>query len=126
MVNVLTDQEINTLRQVAHILEQRGLPEESAALWEVLAAGRRDEVRASTAARILHVTPQTVRNWVRRGTLDGRIDPTGHVYVQASSLAPAVEMDAAMPRRSAADPEITDDEIVAEVAAYRADCSGAN
>src|ERR1700676_3859098 len=117
MVSVLTELEIDTLRQVARSLEQRGLTAESAALWKVLRASRRDEVRASTAARILHVTSQTIRNWVQRGTLSGRIDATGHVYVQASSLAPTIEMDAALPRREATEPDITDDEILAEIAA---------
>src|SRR4051812_14835704 len=122
MIAVLTAREMDTLRQVARNLEQRGLSRECAALWEVLAAGgRRDEVWASTAARILHVTPQTVRNWVKRGTLDGRFDSTRHVYVRATSLAPAIEMDAAMPGRAATEPEITDAEILAEIVAYRAE-----
>jgi hypothetical protein len=121
VVSVLTERELETLRNVARTLDQRGLKEESAALWSVLTASRRDEVRASVAASILRVTPQTIRNWVKRGTLDGRTDATGHVYVQAASFVQAIEMEAILPRRTATEPDLSDDDINAEIAAYRAE-----
>ena len=84
-------------------------------------ASRRDEVSASAAARILHVTPRIVRNWIKFGNLNGRIDSKGHAYVPLSAFMPAIELDAVMPRRAANEPEISEHEILAEIAAYRAE-----
>lgn len=70
-------------------------------------------------ARILGVTPQTVRNWVRGGVLPGRRDQTGHFYVHAKALTHALEMQAAF--ATAPRVEITGAEIDAEIEAVRAE-----
>jgi hypothetical protein len=81
--------------------------------------GERQEVRASVAARVLHVTSQTIRNWVNRGRIPGRIDETGHVYVAVEALRPALELDAAMPYRPASEPTLDLDEVLDEIEAHR-------
>ena len=120
MVSVLTSDEVRTLRDLARNLKERGLTDESATLWQILTSSRREEVSASAAARILHVTPRIIRNWVKRGILDGRTDVQRHVYVRVSSLMPAIELDAILPRRAADEPDISEDEILAEIAAGKA------
>lgn len=122
MVCVLTERDLRSLHHLIHRLRSQGLIAESEALRNILRAGsERDEVRAAVAAQILHVSPQTIRNWVKRRTLSGRIDETGHVYVAADALKPAIEMDAAIPYRSPSDPEITMDDILGEIDAHRAE-----
>ncbi len=120
MARVLTERELNAIRRLAERLEKKGLADEGRKLRSIISPdSERNELKASEAAAILHVTPQTVRNWVRSGVLDGRVDPTGHILVPVAALRPAVEMEAAMPYRSRSEGEITDEEIQAEIAAYR-------
>jgi hypothetical protein len=122
MLRVLTERELNTLRGLAERLEERGLVAESKTLRSILQAeAGRHEVRASVAAEILHVTPQTIRNWVKRGLLSGRIDETSHVFVDATALQPAIEMDAALSYLPDAAPDHSIEEINAEIAAVRAE-----
>ena len=122
MVRVLTEREMNSIRRLAERLEKKGLAAEGRRLRSIISPeGEKNELKASEAAAVLHVTSQTIRNWVRSGLLDGRVDHTGHIFVPVSALRPAIEMDAAMPYRSASAPEIADDEILAEIAAYRSE-----
>jgi hypothetical protein len=119
-VRILTTRDLRSLEELARRLENRGLVAESQTLQDIL-RGSADhrEVRASVAAEILHVTPQTVRNWVKRGLLGGRIDETGHVFVEADALQPAVEMDAALPYLPDSAADYTIEQINAEIAALR-------
>ncbi|MBI4319900.1 MAG: hypothetical protein HY675_15530 [Chloroflexi bacterium] len=122
MTCVLTKREIQSIHRLAQQMEKQGMVAESTTLRNILRVGsERGEVRASVAAQILHVTPQTVRNWVRRGLLHGRIDDTGHIYVATEELRSAIEMDAAMPYRPASAPDISTEDILAEIAAERAE-----
>lgn len=121
MVAVLKPEQVETIVSVANELEGKGLVEESRRLRDLLAEfeKRPKEVSASTAARILEVTPQTVRNWVRGGVLPGHRDQTGHFYVQATALTHALELQAAF--ATAPRVEITGAEIDAEIEAVRAE-----
>jgi DNA-binding transcriptional regulator YiaG len=122
MARVLTERELNAIRKLAERLEKKGLATEGRQLRSIISPdSERTEVKASEAAAILRVTPQTVRNWVRSGLLNGRVDPTGHILVPVAALRPAIEMDAAMPHRSRSEGKITDDEILEEIAAHRAE-----
>lgn len=125
MVRVLTERELNSIRRLAERLEKKGLAAEGRRLRSIISPeGEKNELKASEAAAILHVTPQTVRNWVRSGLLNGRVDHTGHILVPVAALRSAIEMEAAMPYRSISEGEITDDEILAEIAAYRSERRG--
>jgi transposase-like protein len=120
MVLLLTERELRSIEDVAERLERQGLLAESQTLRSIVrTSGDRREVRASVAARILHVTPQTVRNWVKRGRLAGRVDGTGHVLVAAEAIRPAIELDAAMPLEPESSPDVSVDEILAEIEAHR-------
>lgn len=122
MARVLTERELKAIRKLADQLEKKGLAAEGRKLRSIISPEReRNELKASEAAAILRVTPQTVRNWVRSGVLKGRVDPTGHILVPVVALRPAIEMEAAMPYRSRSEGEVTDDEILGEIAAYRAE-----
>ncbi len=122
MACVLTDGELEAIRQLADRLESHGLKSESTTLKRLVRRGcERREVRASVAAELLRLTPQTIRNWVKRGTLAGRIDATGHVYVEADALRSAIELDSALPSLPDSEPEVGMDEILAEIAAHRAE-----
>ncbi len=125
MVLVLTERELRSMESVAERLERQGLAAESEILRSIIHAGEeRREVRASVAAGILHVTSQTIRNWVKQGRLAGRIDETGHVLVRVESLEPAIELDQAMPAEPESAPQVSVDEILSEIEAHRAeDCS---
>lgn len=121
MVAVLRPEQVEAIASIVEQLEGKGLTEESRRLRDLLAEFESgpQEVSASTAARILEVTPQTVRNWVRGGVLPGRRDQTGHFYVQATALTHALEMHAAF--STAPRVEITGAEIDAEIEAVRAE-----
>jgi hypothetical protein len=80
---------------------------------------RSSELRPRDAAAVLHVTPQTIRNWVKRGVLSGRIDEASHVFVDAAALQPAIERDAALPYLPDSAPDFSIEEINAEIAAFR-------
>ena len=112
MVCVLTKRELRSMEQLAERLESRGMARESETLRSILrVAGERSEVRASVAAEIFGVTPQTIRNWVKAGVIAGRIDDTGHVFVSVEALKAVFEMEAATPQRPSSAPELTMDEI---------------
>jgi DNA-binding transcriptional regulator YiaG len=122
MARVLTQRELNAIRKLAERLEKKGLAAEGRKLRSIISPDReRIELKASEAAAILRVTPQTVRNWVRSGLLSGRVDRTGHILVQVAALRPAIDMEAAMPYRSRSEGKITDDEILEEIAAHRSE-----
>lgn len=122
MARVLTERELNAIRKLAERLEKKGLRDEGRKLRSIINADvGRKELKASEAAAVLGVTPQTVRNWVRSGLLNGRVDHTRHIFVQASALGPAIEMQAAMPYRSRFEGEVAEGDILAEIAAYRAE-----
>lgn len=99
VVGVVTQEQIEALDSVAERLQAQGLDEESGLLRGVLAElqGGRHEVSAAAAADILHLTPQTIRNWVRGGTLAGRRDPTGHFLVRLEGLEPAIRLGRLVP-----------------------------
>jgi predicted site-specific integrase-resolvase len=123
IVGVLTRDQLDQLQALIARLERYGVVDEAQSLREVVHAitnGRR-EVPASVAARILHVTPQTIRNWARAGILAGRQDQTGHFYVSLDELEPAVQLDLAKPELPLELDDITDEEIAAEIAAVRAE-----
>ena len=122
MACVLTEEEFQAIQHLADRLESRGLKSESTTLKRLLSRGsERREVRASVAAETLCLTPQTIRNWVKRGSLKGRIDATGHVFVAADALKSAIDLDASVPHLPDSAPEVGIDEILAEIAAHRAE-----
>lgn len=121
MVAVLRPEQVETIASVAERLESKGLAEESHALRSLVAEleSEPQEISPSSAAQILYVTPQTVRNWVRAGVLPGRQDQNGRFYIPVKALTHAIEMRAAF--ALAPDVVISDDEIDAEIEAYRAE-----
>jgi hypothetical protein len=125
VVCVLTKRELRSLYLLADRLKSQGLVAESRTLQDILrlSTGQR-EVRASTAAEILHVTSQTVRNWVKSGKLAGRIDKTGHVFVDVEALRPTIEIDAALPALPPDAQDVDAETINAEVRALRAERRG--
>jgi helix-turn-helix protein len=122
VIGVVTREQIEVLGAVAERLEARGLKDEGRMLREVLAQVQSTprEVPASTAAEILRVTPQTVRNWVRGGILPGRQDRTGHFHVSLDALEPTIRLNRLMPNVPEELATISDDEIDAEIQAVRA------
>jgi hypothetical protein len=122
IVGVLTQDQLGQLEALARRLDAHGLADEAQALRAVAASVRRSEreVPASVAAAILHVTPQTVRNWVRNGVLAGRQDPTGHFLVAVDSLEPTLALGLAHPVVPDELANVSDDEINAEIEAVRA------
>ncbi len=79
------------------------------------------ELRAATAAKLLAVTPRTIRNWVRAGVLPGRRDQTGHFYVTVDALEPAIRLRQVLPTDPAdGAATVTDEAIDAEIEAVRA------
>ena len=121
-IGLVTREQIEALGAVAERLNAKGLEEESRAVREILAQLQRTprEVPASTAAEILHVTPQTIRNWVRGGILHGRRDRTGHFHVSLDALEPTIRLNQLMPNVPEELVAISDDEIDAEIQAVRA------
>ncbi len=121
VISLLTREQIETLDAVAGRLEARGLEDESRLLREILVQLQRTprEVPASTAADILEVTPQTVRNRVRGGILPGRQDPTGHFFVSLDALEPTLRIRQVLPDAPAG--TVTEEEIDAEIDAARAE-----
>lgn len=124
VVGLVTDEQLEALGTVAARLDAKGLAEESRILHSVLDQLVRAprEIPASSAAEILGVTQQTVRNWVRAGVLPGQRDRTGHFYVSAEALAPALRLRQVLPGGSGdmvSEQEI-DDEILAARNARRA------
>jgi len=116
---LLSQKQIRRLSSLARRLDAHGLKEESRTLREVLAEIENSprELSASAAARILEVTPQTVRNWVRGAVLPGRKDRTGHFHVGLDSLTAALELRRVLPGgRPGA---LTEDEIDAEIEGVR-------
>jgi hypothetical protein len=122
IVGVLTQEQLTQLETLARRLDAHGLDDESQALRALADSVRRSkrDVPASVAAAILHVTPQTVRNWVRSGILAGRQDPTGHFLVAVDSLEPTIALDLAHPDVPDELANVSDEEINAEVDAVRA------
>ena len=122
MACILTERDLAAVGKLANRLRAKGLVAESDRLLEILRQGTaRREVRASTAARILRVTPQTIRNWVRRGLLAGRVDRTGHVLVPAYALEDVARLDAVLLALPNPPADVTEDDILAEIAAHRAE-----
>src|SRR5512146_2349557 len=122
MVLVLTERELRSIEDVAERLERQGLAAESEILRHIVrAGGDRREVRASVAAEILHVSSQTIRNWVKEGRLPGRIDQSGHILVRVKALEPAVELDRVMPHEPESAPDVSVDEVLREIEAHRAE-----
>jgi hypothetical protein len=120
VVLILTERERRSIEELARQLELRGLVSESQNLRDILRIGsERREVRASVAARILHVTSQTIRNWVKQGRIPGRIDDTSHVFVSVEALQPALELDAAMPHQPPSEPEVAVDDVLDEIEEHR-------
>lgn len=121
VIGLVTREQIETLDAVAERLEARGLSDDSRMLREVVAQLQRTvrEVPASIAAEILHVTPQTIRNWVRGGILPGRQNRTGHFYVSLDALEPTIRLNQLMPNVPKELANISDDEIDAEIRAVR-------
>lgn len=119
MIVLVSPEQLEMLGSVAERLTARGLDDESRLLREVVAQLQRTprEVPASTAAEILEVTPQTIRNWVRGGILAGRRDETGHFYVSFEALQPALRLRQTLPDQPAG--TISDAEIDAEIEAAR-------
>ena len=119
VIGLVTREQLETLGAVADRLEARGLEDESRMLREILAQiqGASREVPASTAAELLEVTPQMVRNWVRSGILPGHRDRTGHFYVSLDALEPAVRLRQVLP--DARPGTIPDEETDAEIEAVR-------
>jgi hypothetical protein len=119
VIRLVTGEQIESLHAVAERLDSRGLADESRVLREILDQLELDmlaqlergpsEVSASIAARILEVTPQTIRNWVRSGILAGRQNRTGRFYVSFDALEPALRMREILPDQPAG--TISDDEI---------------
>jgi hypothetical protein len=122
IVGVLTQDQLGQLEALARRLDAHGLGDEGQALRAVAESVRRStrEVPASVAAAILHVTPQTVRSWVRSGILAGRQDPTGHFLVAVDSLEPTLALDLAHPDVPNQLANVSDEEINAEIDAVRA------
>ena len=123
IAGILTRDQLDQLHALVARLEHQGILDEAQALRDIaqaVANGQR-EVPASFAAQLLHVTPQTIRNWVRAGILAGSQDQTGHFHVQLDELEPTVQLDHATPDVSAEFGDITDAEIAAEIAAVRAE-----
>lgn len=121
-IRIVNQEQIEALSGVVERLEARGLAEESRTLREVLSQlqSAPQEVPASTAAEILHVTPQTVRNWVRAGILAGRRDRTGHFSVPLDVLEPTIRLNQLIPDVPEELAALSDDEINAEIEAVRA------
>jgi excisionase family DNA binding protein len=46
----------------------------------------RKAIRASTAAKMLEVTPMTVKRWLARGLLEGFTTPTGQYRIYLDSV----------------------------------------
>lgn len=111
-------------RHVAADLQRRGMLSESRDLEATIQAGSvRREVGEAVAAEILHVPAQTIRNWVRRGMLPGRFDENDDLQIPAQTLEPALELDRAMPCCPASVEEISIDQILDAIDAYRAEQS---
>jgi len=52
-------------------------------------------VDAAVVARRLGVTPQTVRNWIKRGQIPGERTPAGRFRIRLSTLIALVSADCA-------------------------------
>ena len=120
MVLTLSNRDLRSIEELARRLESQGLVAESQTLRDIIhTGGTRREVRASIAAKALHVTPQTIRNWVKRGRIDGRIDGTRHIFVKTEALRPALDLDSAMPYSSASESDAGIDDILNEIRIVR-------
>lgn len=124
MAGFVTHEQVEALDRVAERLDARGLRDESKVLRQVVeqVQGAPREVPASTAAEILHVTPQTIRNRVRGEILPGRQDSTGHFWVSLDALEPTIRLNELMPDVPEELAAISDEEINAEIEAVRAEC----
>ena len=122
VIGLVTKEQIEALGAIAERLDATGLEAESRTMRDILAQVQRTprEVPASTAAEILRVTPQTVRNWVRSSILSGRRDRTGHFLVSLDALEPTIRLNQLMPNVSEELAAISDDEIDSEIQAVRA------
>jgi hypothetical protein len=117
---VVTGVQLRALREVAVRLDEQGLHAESGTILSVVEAVTRARgVSTGDAARVLGVTQQTVRNWVRAGVLAGWCDATGHFLVAPDALGPARAMRSAL--AEADRPQVSDVDIDAEIAAVRAE-----
>lgn len=121
-IALVNQEQIETLSAIVERLDAGGFAEEGRMLREVVAqlGASQQEVPPSTAAKILRVTPQTVRNWVRAGIVPGRRDRTGHFHVRLDALEPTIRLNQLMPSVEKNLATITDEEIEAEIQAVRA------
>jgi excisionase family DNA binding protein len=117
----LTADQAESLGVLAERLAVRGFDEDSRAVREIL--GQIEipggEVSTTTAARILDVTPRTIRGWVRRGTLPGRRDGAGRFRVSLQELRPTVALRDLMPSRVGESGLVSDREIAEEIRRVR-------
>jgi hypothetical protein len=124
-MRVLGEREFQVLEDLASRLDERGMTQEGRALREVLRNGQRHPgVRLPVAATILRMPPETVRNWVTRRLIGGQVDEKGDVFVDLDALEPVLELDAALPYADEAAPDLSDEEILAEIVAERAERRG--
>jgi hypothetical protein len=122
VAHILEEREVRALQDLARQIEERGLTAEGAQLRLILErAGHHQEVSAGLAGQILHASEQAVETWVRRGFLAGRVDELGHAFVNTDTLWRVVELDTAMPHAEPSTPDVSEAEILEEIAAYRAE-----
>ena len=122
MARTLGEREVQALENLARQIEERGLPAEGERLRLILElADHSREVAAPIAARVLRASENAVTHWVRRGMLPGRIAENGQALVNVDVLWRAIDLDTAMPYADPATPDVSEGEILAEIAAYRAE-----
>ncbi len=119
-VAIVSQEQIDALSAVLERLDARGLAEESRAWRDVVTQlkAKPQGVPASAAAGVLRVTPQTVRNWIRAGILDGHRDGSGHFFVHVDTIERAIRLTQLMPDVPAG--AYTDQEIDDAIDAVRA------
>ena len=104
--------------RAAEILEQLVAPHRALANRELLTTGQ--------VARILDVTPQTVRNWVDAGWLSSRKrNPFGRRLIEAAALVRVSEFRSARDRIAATTRTIGEEEAAQVLSTVRAGRSAA-
>lgn len=121
-MRILREPEVRALHDLAERLEERGMHAEGMALREILQSQpARHEVRASVVAEVVHMPVDTVRGWIRRGIVPGRIDESGEAFVDFEAFESVLALDAALPYADPSSPDVSEDDILAEIAAVRAE-----